>query len=60
MYKLVFQTYGQSFMQPDIDVFKQNLLSLQQLNTKWKLYQKVWKTNVIYDVNQFEYIEASI
>ena len=37
----VFQAYGQSFLQPDIAVFKQNLESLEALNYKWKLYSKV-------------------
>ena len=37
----IFQSYGQSFLQPDLAVFKQNLESLETLNTKWKLYQKV-------------------
>ncbi|XP_021344225.1 exportin-6-like, partial [Mizuhopecten yessoensis] len=33
-------SYGQSFLQSDIEVFRQNLNSLQQLNSKWRLYQK--------------------
>jgi hypothetical protein len=37
----VMQAYGQSFLQPDIGVFQQNLGALEQLNTKWKLYHKV-------------------
>lgn len=36
----ILQSYGQSFLQPDIDVFRQNLESLQKLNFKWKLYSK--------------------
>ncbi|KAL5018253.1 hypothetical protein ScPMuIL_003975 [Solemya velum] len=36
----IMQAYGQSFLQPDITVFKQNLESLESLNTKWKLYSK--------------------
>ncbi|XP_071128890.1 exportin-6-like [Mytilus edulis] len=36
----VLQSYGQSFLQPDIDVFRQNLESLENLNFKWKLYSK--------------------
>ena len=37
----ILQAFGQSFMQPDITVFKQNLITLEELNEKWKLYQKV-------------------
>lgn len=33
--------YGQSFLLPDIAIFKQNLEALENLNSKWKLYQKV-------------------
>jgi hypothetical protein len=33
--------FGQSFLQPDIAIFKQNLEALETLNSKWKLYQKV-------------------
>ena len=36
----ILQAFGQSFMQPDIMVFKQNLAALEQLNEKWKLYHK--------------------
>lgn len=37
----ILTAFGQSFMQPDIMVFKQNLAALEQLNDKWKLYHKV-------------------
>ena len=37
----IIQAYGQSFMQPDITIFKQNLETLEELNSKYKLYQKV-------------------
>ena len=36
----ILQAFGQSFLQPDIMVFKQNLAALEQLNEKWKLYHK--------------------
>lgn len=36
----IMQSYGQSFLQTDIAVFRQNLESLEKLNTKWKLYKK--------------------
>ncbi|CAG5121677.1 unnamed protein product, partial [Candidula unifasciata] len=34
------QAYGQSFLQTDISIFRQNLESLEQLHFKWKLYNK--------------------
>ncbi len=37
----VMQAFGQSFLQPDISIFKQNLETLESLNSKWKLYHKV-------------------
>jgi hypothetical protein len=37
----ILQAYGQSLLQPDINLFGQNLRSLEELNTKWKLYHKV-------------------
>ncbi|XP_044160267.1 LOW QUALITY PROTEIN: exportin-6 [Bufo gargarizans] len=36
----VMQAFGQSFLQPDIHVFKQNLGYLETLNSKHKLYHK--------------------
>ena len=38
------QAFGQTFTQTDIAVFKQNLESLEDLNSKCKLYQKVHST----------------
>ena len=37
----ILNALGQSFLQPDIVVFKQNLNTLEKLNEKWKLYHKV-------------------
>lgn len=37
----ILQAYGQSLLQPDINLFGQNLRSLEKLNAKWKLYHKV-------------------
>ncbi|XP_064178394.1 exportin-6-like [Anguilla rostrata] len=34
------QAFGQSFLQPDIHIFKQNLFYLESLNSKHKLYHK--------------------
>ncbi|CAH3162738.1 unnamed protein product [Porites lobata] len=36
----IMQAFGQSFLQPDITIFKQNLEALENLNSKLKLYQK--------------------
>ncbi|KAM4631697.1 exportin-6 isoform 1-T1 [Discoglossus pictus] len=36
----VMQAFGQSFLQPDIHIFKQNLSYLETLNSKHKLYHK--------------------
>ena len=40
------QAFGQSFLQPDIALFKMNLEALENLNAKWKLYQKVSKNSI--------------
>ncbi|XP_076441128.1 exportin-6-like [Babylonia areolata] len=46
----IFQAYGQSFLQPDITVFKQNLESLEALHYKWKLYSKsVFRDKMLWD-----------
>lgn len=37
----IMQAFGQSFLQPDITIFKQNLEALENLNSKCKLYQKM-------------------
>lgn len=36
----ILRAYGQSLLQPDINLFGQNLRSLEELNSKWKLYHK--------------------
>ena len=38
---LFLQAFGQSFLQPDIHIFKQNLSYLESLNSKHKLYHRV-------------------
>lgn len=43
----ILRAFGQSFMQPDIVVFKQNLEALEQLNEKWKLYHKVFMIYIL-------------
>ena len=37
----ILSAYGQSFLLPDIGIFKQNLEALDGLQSKWKLYHKV-------------------
>ncbi|OWK49693.1 Exportin-6 [Lonchura striata] len=43
------QAFGQSFLQPDIHLFKQNLFYLETLNTKQKLYhKKIFRTTMLF------------
>ncbi|KAK5856463.1 hypothetical protein PBY51_008055 [Eleginops maclovinus] len=43
------QAFGQSFLQPDIHIFKQNLLYLESLNSKHKLYhRKLFRTSMLF------------
>ncbi|XP_007891866.1 exportin-6 isoform X1 [Callorhinchus milii] len=45
----IMQAFGQSFLQPDIQIFKQNLLHLETLNTKHKLYhKKIFRTTMLF------------
>ena len=37
----ILQAFGQSFLQPDIHIFKQNVCYLEALNSKHKLYHRV-------------------
>ncbi|GIX90391.1 exportin-6 [Caerostris extrusa] len=43
----IMEAYGQSFLQPDIVLFKQNLFSLETLNNKWKLFYKGYFKSVM-------------
>lgn len=36
----IMQAFGQSLLQPDITIFRQNLEALESLNSKWKLYHR--------------------
>ncbi|XP_059099703.1 exportin-6-A-like [Tigriopus californicus] len=36
----ILQAFGQSFLQPDVTLFQQNVASLEDLNHRWKLYHK--------------------
>lgn len=42
----ILRAYGQSLLQPDINLFGQNLRSLEELNSKWKLYHKVMTSSI--------------
>uniref|UniRef100_A0A8C1AGN5 Exportin 6 n=1 Tax=Cyprinus carpio carpio TaxID=630221 RepID=A0A8C1AGN5_CYPCA len=43
------QAFGQSFLQPDIHIFKQNLSYLEVLNTKHKLYhRKLFRNTMLF------------
>lgn len=43
------QAFGQSFLQPDIHIFKQNLSYLEILNTKHKLYhRKLFRNSMLF------------
>uniref|UniRef100_A0A3B3YX66 Importin N-terminal domain-containing protein n=1 Tax=Poecilia mexicana TaxID=48701 RepID=A0A3B3YX66_9TELE len=44
------QAFGQSFLQTDIHIFKQNLSYLESLNSKHKLYHRVLFNNSFSDV----------
>ena len=36
----IVQAFGQSFLQPDLNIFRQNVTALENLNVKWKLFSK--------------------
>ncbi|KAJ1097279.1 hypothetical protein NDU88_002404 [Pleurodeles waltl] len=48
-FNAIMQAFGQSFLQPDIHIFKQNLSHLETLNTKQKLYhKKIFRTTMLF------------
>ncbi|XP_023226318.1 exportin-6-like [Centruroides sculpturatus] len=47
----IMEAYGQTFLQHDITLFRQNLQALENLNNKWKLYHKTLFKNLM--INQF-------
>lgn len=49
----IMEAFGQSFLQPDISIFKQNIEYLEKLNTKWKLYHKVIMIQSLMASNNF-------
>ncbi|KAI3359285.1 hypothetical protein L3Q82_002800 [Scortum barcoo] len=49
VYPIVAEAFGQSFLQPDIHIFKQNLSYLESLNSKHKLYhRKLFRTSMLF------------
>ncbi|XP_072609705.1 exportin-6 isoform X4 [Vulpes vulpes] len=49
VYPIIAEAFGQSFLQPDIHLFKQNLFYLETLNTKQKLYhKKIFRTAMLF------------
>ncbi|XP_039630532.1 exportin-6 isoform X1 [Polypterus senegalus] len=45
----IMQAFGQSFLQPDIHIFRQNLSYLESLNGKQKLYhKKLFRTSMLF------------
>ncbi|KAB0383001.1 hypothetical protein FD755_004918 [Muntiacus reevesi] len=48
-FSAIMQAFGQSFLQPDIHLFKQNLFYLETLNTKQKLYhKKIFRSTMLF------------
>lgn len=44
----ILEVFGQALLQPDINIFRQSLQSLEQLNTRWRLYQRaIFKTHLL-------------
>ncbi|XP_034945488.1 exportin-6 isoform X2 [Chelonus insularis] len=36
----ILEIFGEALLQPDVNIFRQSLQSLEQLNSRWRLYQK--------------------
>lgn len=44
----ILEIFGQALLQPDVNIFRQSLQSLEQLNTRWRLYQReVFKNHLL-------------
>jgi len=57
----VLNAFGESLLQPDINIFKQNLHGLESLNSKWRLYYKVKQCLIlIWDNSVASYFVASM
>jgi hypothetical protein len=45
----IMHAFGQSFLQPDIAIFRQNLNALEHLNANRKLYKKVGAVSLFFN-----------
>ncbi|XP_015597326.1 exportin-6-B isoform X2 [Cephus cinctus] len=44
----ILEAFGQALLQPDVNIFRQSLQSLEQLNGRWRLYQRsVFKDHLL-------------
>ncbi|XP_043273966.1 exportin-6 [Venturia canescens] len=44
----ILEAFGQALLQPDVNIFRQSLQSLEQLNSRWRLYQRsVFKSHLL-------------
>ncbi|XP_063983905.1 exportin-6 isoform X2 [Diachasmimorpha longicaudata] len=44
----ILEAFGQALLQPDVNIFRQSLQSLEVLNSRWRLYQKeVFKSHLL-------------
>lgn len=44
----ILEAFGQALLQPDVNIFRQSLQSLEQLNIRWRLYQRaVFKVHLL-------------
>ncbi|XP_046621831.1 exportin-6-A isoform X1 [Neodiprion virginianus] len=44
----ILEAFGQALLQPDVNIFRQSLQSLEQLNSRCRLYQRsIFKTNLL-------------
>ncbi|XP_066594212.1 exportin-6 [Prorops nasuta] len=44
----ILEAFGQALLQPDVNIFRQSLQSLEQLNVRWRLYQRsVFKEHLL-------------
>ncbi|KAI4499252.1 hypothetical protein M0802_005512 [Mischocyttarus mexicanus] len=44
----ILEAFGQALLQPDVNIFRQSLQSLEQLNVRWRLYQRsIFKVHLL-------------
>lgn len=44
----ILEAFGQALLQPDVNIFRQSLQSLEQLNARCRLYQRsIFKSNLL-------------